>query len=85
MAKRAIYLDERERELAWRVCQHALLAIKARVRITSDITEDLSHGWALSEIKALANKFKTPEEQRREEARRAMEHDIAKATEKAGA
>ena len=58
MAKKAINLDERERDLAVRVCEYVCDRMSARINsISSTDLDRLALGWTYDEIKQLCAKF----------------------------
>lgn len=59
--KRAIYLDDRERDLARRVCGAFVSRLNWRIKNRlEDSFDKMALGWTVDEVEALAAKFEEP-------------------------
>ena len=61
MAKKAVYLDDRERDLARRICDWMCLKAKAELSGTHQLhISRPALGWFHDEIQALKSRFEEP-------------------------
>ena len=63
MTKRAIYLDDRERELARRALEYVVVRLREATRRNVYDIQNLATKWTTVEILALLQKLEEPEEE----------------------